>query len=83
MTEEGHDAQTISAEEACARADIIVTATTAQADTPPLFEAEWVCPGTRISRMGADAPRQAGAPARTVRPRPRLLGSPRTGPAHG
>ncbi|MFE7644322.1 ornithine cyclodeaminase family protein [Streptomyces phaeoluteigriseus] len=47
------------AEEACARADVIVTATTATTattDTPPLFEASWVRPGTHISCMGADAP---------------------------
>ncbi|MFC9425739.1 ornithine cyclodeaminase family protein [Streptomyces sp. NPDC056987] len=56
LAAEGHDAQTSSAEEACARADVIVTATTARADTPPLFEARWVRPGTHISCMGADAP---------------------------
>jgi ornithine cyclodeaminase len=44
------------AEEACARADVIVTATTARADTPPLFQPGWVRPGTHISCMGADAP---------------------------
>ncbi|MFI1035480.1 ornithine cyclodeaminase family protein [Streptomyces sp. NPDC020951] len=52
----GHIARGVSAEEACARADVIVTATTARADTPPLFEAAWVRPGTHISCMGADAP---------------------------
>ncbi len=40
-----------SAQDACARADIIVTATPAKS---PLFEAEWVRPGTHISCMGAD-----------------------------
>jgi ornithine cyclodeaminase len=40
-----------SAQEACARADIIVTATPAKA---PLFEADWIRPGTHISCMGAD-----------------------------
>lgn len=40
-----------SAQDACARADIIVTATPARS---PLFEAEWVRPGTHISCMGAD-----------------------------
>ncbi|MEV1066882.1 hypothetical protein [Streptomyces sp. NPDC050263] len=44
------------AEEACARADVIVTATTARADTPPLFRADRIRPGTHISCMGADAP---------------------------
>ncbi|MFD4256884.1 ornithine cyclodeaminase family protein [Streptomyces sp. NPDC058534] len=56
LAAEGHDAQSVSAEEACARADVIVTATTAQADTPPLFESQWIRPGTHISCMGADAP---------------------------
>ncbi|WP_329334130.1 ornithine cyclodeaminase family protein [Streptomyces sp. NBC_01352] len=52
----GHDARSVGAEEACARADVIVTATTATTDTPPLFEAAWVRPGTHLSCMGADAP---------------------------
>jgi ornithine cyclodeaminase len=40
-----------SAQEACSRADIIVTATPSKA---PLFEADWIRPGTHISCMGAD-----------------------------
>ena len=40
-----------SAQDACARADIIVTATPAKS---PLFESEWIRPGTHISCMGAD-----------------------------
>ena len=40
------------AEIACRTADIIVTATTA---TKPLFQADWVRPGTHISSMGSDA----------------------------
>jgi ornithine cyclodeaminase len=40
------------AEAACRSADIIVTATTARA---PLFQADWVRPGTHISTMGSDA----------------------------
>ncbi|WP_203184217.1 ornithine cyclodeaminase family protein [Streptomyces pratensis] len=56
LSADGHDARSVSAEEACARADVIVTATTAQTDTPPLFEAQWIRPGTHISAMGADAP---------------------------
>ncbi len=39
-------------EEACRAADVIVTATPSRA---PLFEAEWVKPGTHLSAMGADA----------------------------
>ncbi|MET9361760.1 ornithine cyclodeaminase family protein [Streptomyces sp. NPDC006632] len=52
----GHNARGAGAEEACGRADVIVTATTARADTAPLFEAAWVRPGTHVSCMGADAP---------------------------
>jgi len=40
-------------EAAVAEADIIVTATTA---TAPLFNAEWVRPGTHVSSMGSDGP---------------------------
>ena len=40
------------AREACEAADVIVTATPARA---PLFEAEWVRPGTHLAAMGADA----------------------------
>ncbi|PAZ12549.1 ornithine cyclodeaminase family protein [Streptomyces sp. SA15] len=56
LTSQGHAARACGAEEACARADVIVTATTARADTPPLFEASRVPPGTHISCMGSDAP---------------------------
>jgi ornithine cyclodeaminase len=56
LAAQGHDARSAGAEEACAHADVIVTATTARADSPPLFDAGWVRPGTHISCMGADAP---------------------------
>ncbi|MFJ9818415.1 ornithine cyclodeaminase family protein [Streptomyces sp. NPDC101151] len=56
LVAEGRTATATGAEEACARADVIVTATTARADAPPLFRARWVRPGTHISCMGADAP---------------------------
>ncbi|MFE1312843.1 ornithine cyclodeaminase family protein [Streptomyces sp. NPDC058755] len=56
LASEGRTATVTGAEEACARADVIVTATNAPADAPPLFPAEWVRPGTHISCMGADAP---------------------------
>ncbi|MEU9062412.1 ornithine cyclodeaminase family protein [Streptomyces sp. NPDC048430] len=56
LTAEGHTARASNAEEACAQADVIVTATTTRAEDPPLFEAGWVRPGTHISCMGADAP---------------------------
>jgi ornithine cyclodeaminase len=48
----GLNAATASAQEACGRADIIVTATPSRA---PLFNADWVRPGTHISAMGSDA----------------------------
>lgn len=41
-----------SAREACADADVIVTATPSRS---PLFEADWVRPGTHVAAMGADA----------------------------
>jgi ornithine cyclodeaminase len=47
----GLSVERVSAQEACARADIIVTATPAKS---PLFEADWIKPGTHISCMGAD-----------------------------
>lgn len=49
---QGLDAGAAGAEEACAAADIIVTATPARA---PLFEADWVRPGTHVASMGSDA----------------------------
>ncbi|MFG2732964.1 ornithine cyclodeaminase family protein [Streptomyces canus] len=56
LTAEGHTARAAGAEEACANADVIVTATTTRAEDPPLFEAGWIRPGTHLSCMGADAP---------------------------
>ena len=41
----------VDLQQAVKEADVIVTATTA---TEPLFDAEWVQPGTHISAMGAD-----------------------------
>ncbi len=48
----GPDAQVEEAEVACAVADIIVTATASRA---PLFDADWVRPGTHLASMGSDA----------------------------
>jgi ornithine cyclodeaminase len=48
----GLTAEVAEAREACAQADIIVTATPSRA---PLFEAEWVRPGTHVASMGSDA----------------------------
>lgn len=52
LTNQGVTAEASTAEAACRAADVIVTATTS---TAPLFEAEWVRPGTHISAMGADS----------------------------
>lgn len=52
LGEMGLPAEGAQAEIACRAADIIVTATTA---TKPLFQADWVRPGTHISSMGSDA----------------------------
>ncbi|MFF2515219.1 ornithine cyclodeaminase family protein [Streptomyces sp. NPDC058086] len=41
-----------TAREACLDADVIVTATTAHS---PLFDADWIRPGTHIASMGSDA----------------------------
>ena len=42
---------TADAETACRSADIVVTATSAQA---PLFQADWIRPGTHLASMGSD-----------------------------
>ncbi|MBL1101554.1 ornithine cyclodeaminase family protein [Streptomyces coffeae] len=56
LTSAGHTARAADAAEACALADVIVTATTTRADSPALLQVDWVRPGTHISCMGADAP---------------------------
>ncbi|AOO82870.1 ornithine cyclodeaminase family protein [Bosea vaviloviae] len=53
LQDEGLEAMPATAEEACRAADIIVTATPAR---EPLFEAQWVRPGTHVASMGSDAP---------------------------
>ncbi|AZV76906.1 ornithine cyclodeaminase family protein [Parasedimentitalea marina] len=52
LRRKGLPAEVSQAETACRAADIIATATTA---TKPLFQADWVRPGTHISSMGSDA----------------------------
>jgi ornithine cyclodeaminase len=52
LQSKGLPAEASRAEQACAEADVIVTATAA---TAPLFRAEWVRAGTHISSMGSDA----------------------------
>ncbi|AHH95239.1 ornithine cyclodeaminase family protein [Kutzneria viridogrisea] len=49
----GLPAEPAEARTAVAAADVVVTATTAR---QPLFDADWVAPGTHISAMGADGP---------------------------
>jgi ornithine cyclodeaminase len=49
----GQIARAVSAEEAVRAADIVITATPSRA---PLFEADWVGPGTHVVSMGSDAP---------------------------
>jgi ornithine cyclodeaminase len=56
----GLDAQVEEAEAACAVADIIVTATASRA---PLFDADWVRPGTHLASMGSDATGKQEMPA--------------------
>jgi ornithine cyclodeaminase len=52
LRQEGLNAEIASPQKACEAADIIVTATPSRT---PLFEADWVRPGTHISSMGSDA----------------------------
>ena len=49
---QGLPAEASGAEEGVRKADILITVTTARA---PLFEADWVQPGTHVSSMGSDA----------------------------
>lgn len=55
----GIRAQAMDARAAVETADIIVTATPSQS---PLFDAEWVRPGTHVSCMGADSKGKQEAP---------------------
>ncbi|WP_324699103.1 ornithine cyclodeaminase family protein [Novosphingobium sp. RL4] len=52
LGEHGLRAELSGAREACEAADIVVTATPARA---PLFDAEWIGPGTHVVSMGSDA----------------------------
>ena len=53
IMEEGLTARAVPAEEAVLGADIVVAATPSR---EPLFEADWVGPGTHVVSMGSDAP---------------------------
>lgn len=48
----GLQAEQTDAQDACSRADIVVTATSAR---EPLFSADWIRPGTHVASMGSDA----------------------------
>jgi ornithine cyclodeaminase len=52
LENEGLNAAVATAREACEQADIVVTATPSRA---PLFEADWIRPGTHVVSMGSDA----------------------------
>ncbi|WP_202800479.1 ornithine cyclodeaminase family protein [Novosphingobium sp. Rr 2-17] len=52
LQREGLNATGANAQEACQKADIVVTATPSRA---PLFDAEWIRAGTHVSSMGSDA----------------------------
>lgn len=52
LRQEGLEATCTGAQEACERADVVVTATPARA---PLFDAAWIRPGTHVASMGSDA----------------------------
>ncbi|NIZ13176.1 ornithine cyclodeaminase family protein [Phaeobacter sp. HF9A] len=53
LTARGLTAQVVPAEAAVRGADIVVSATPSRA---PLFQADWVKPGTHVVSMGSDAP---------------------------
>lgn len=52
LKDAGIEAVSAGAQDACDQADIIVTATPSRA---PLFDADWVRPGTHVASMGSDA----------------------------
>lgn len=52
LKQEGLEAACAGAQDACERADIVVTATPSRT---PLFDAGWIRPGTHVASMGSDA----------------------------
>lgn len=64
IQDEGLEADLATPEEACRAADIIVTATPARA---PLFEAEWVRPGTHVASIGSDSPGKQELPLQLLK----------------
>jgi ornithine cyclodeaminase len=69
IMERGQTARAVSAGEAVRAADIVVTATPSR---EPLFEADWVGPGTHLVSMGSDALGKHELPAELL-PRARLF----------
>ncbi|UVC13249.1 ornithine cyclodeaminase family protein [Mesorhizobium onobrychidis] len=65
----GLKARVVSAEEAVRAADIVVTATPSR---EPLFQADWVGPGTHVVSMGSDAPGKRELPSELF-PKARLF----------
>lgn len=55
----GIASRAVDVEEACRRADVLITATSS---TEPLFDADWIGAGTHISAMGADGPGKQEVP---------------------
>lgn len=52
LQDEGFEAACTEAREACAQADMVVTTTPSR---QPLFDADWIRPGTHVASMGSDA----------------------------
>lgn len=52
LAERGFDAEPADAQHACSHANIVVTATASRA---PLFDTDWIRPGTHVASMGSDA----------------------------
>jgi len=53
LQNEGLKSACVEARAACEQADIVVTATPSRS---PLFDADWIRPGTHVASMGSDAP---------------------------
>ena len=53
LQNEGLESACVEARAACEQADIVVTATPSRS---PLFDADWIRPGTHVASMGSDAP---------------------------
>ena len=63
LSKDGIDAKYVDVEQVCQNADILTTVTNAK---EPLFNANWIKPGTHISAMGADQPGKQELPVELV-----------------